>query len=100
MCLVPGVVFHCTQCLKGFSEHNYDVPCLPVLVMHNSAFISFQDMTHVFEKAQESESKRLMFFKEMLFATHKCLNISNDARYDEVCVCGRRQRQPVKISSF
>uniref|UniRef100_A0A0N7ZCU5 Protein kinase C and casein kinase substrate in neurons protein 1 n=1 Tax=Scylla olivacea TaxID=85551 RepID=A0A0N7ZCU5_SCYOL len=37
-----------------------------------------EDMTHVFEKAQESESKRLIFFKDMLFSTHKCLNISND----------------------
>ncbi|XP_066987697.1 protein kinase C and casein kinase substrate in neurons protein 1 isoform X8 [Macrobrachium rosenbergii] len=37
-----------------------------------------EEMTHVFEKAQEAESKRLMFFKDMLFATHKCLNISND----------------------
>lgn len=35
-------------------------------------------MIHVFDKAQEAESKRLMFFKDMLFATHKCLNISND----------------------
>ncbi|KAK3861886.1 hypothetical protein Pcinc_032193 [Petrolisthes cinctipes] len=38
-----------------------------------------EDMSHVFDKAQESESKRLQFFKEMLFATHKCLNISNDS---------------------
>lgn len=37
-----------------------------------------EEMTHVFEKAQEAESKRLFFFKDMLFATHKCLNISND----------------------
>ncbi|KAG0729972.1 Protein kinase C and casein kinase substrate in neurons protein 2 [Chionoecetes opilio] len=37
-----------------------------------------EDMTHVFEKSQESESKRLIFFKDMLFSTHKCLNISND----------------------
>ncbi|XP_068208945.1 protein kinase C and casein kinase substrate in neurons protein 1 isoform X3 [Palaemon carinicauda] len=37
-----------------------------------------EEMTHVFEKAQEAESKRLMFFKDMLFGTHKCLNISND----------------------
>ncbi|KAK4290583.1 hypothetical protein Pmani_026086 [Petrolisthes manimaculis] len=38
-----------------------------------------EDMSHVFDKAQESESKRLQFFKEMLFSTHKCLNISNDS---------------------
>ncbi|XP_069997805.1 protein kinase C and casein kinase substrate in neurons protein 1 isoform X8 [Penaeus vannamei] len=37
-----------------------------------------EEMIHVFDKAQEAESKRLMFFKDMLFATHKCLNISND----------------------
>lgn len=45
-----------------------------------------QDMTHVFEKAQESESKRLIFFKDMLFSTHKCLNISNDPRCDKLVV--------------
>lgn len=37
-----------------------------------------EEMTQVFEKAQEGEQKRLQFFKEMLFATHKCLNISED----------------------
>ncbi|XP_047500770.1 protein kinase C and casein kinase substrate in neurons protein 1-like isoform X4 [Penaeus chinensis] len=37
-----------------------------------------EEMIHVFDKAQEAESKRLMFFKDMLFAAHKCLNISND----------------------
>lgn len=68
--------------------------------MHISALVSFQDMTHVFEKAQESESKRLMFFKEMLFATHKCLNISNDARYDEVWEWLKAETASKDVSSF
>ena len=38
-------------------------------------------MTVVFEKSQEAEQKRLEFFKEMLFAAHKCLNIYVDNRY-------------------
>jgi len=37
-----------------------------------------EEMTQVFEKAQESEQKRLKFFKDMLFETHKCLNVSAD----------------------
>ncbi|XP_076056490.1 protein kinase C and casein kinase substrate in neurons protein Synd isoform X9 [Oratosquilla oratoria] len=37
-----------------------------------------EDMTQVYDKAQEGESGRLQFFKKMLFATHKCLNISID----------------------
>lgn len=36
-----------------------------------------EDMTVVFEKCQEFEEKRLNFVKEMLFAIHGCLNISN-----------------------
>ena len=41
----------------------------------------FQDMTHVFEKTQDSEQERLEFIKKMLFATHKCLNVSQDPRF-------------------
>ena len=39
-----------------------------------------EDMTEVFEKCQEFEEKRLVFFKEMLFAIHGCLNISADPK--------------------
>ncbi|CAG2104620.1 unnamed protein product [Medioppia subpectinata] len=35
-----------------------------------------EDMTVVFEKCQEFEEKRLNFVKEMLFAIHGCLNLS------------------------
>lgn len=37
-----------------------------------------EDMTQVFERCQEMEDRRLRFFKEMLFAIHKCLDISTD----------------------
>ncbi|XP_071453206.1 protein kinase C and casein kinase substrate in neurons protein 1 isoform X2 [Hetaerina americana] len=37
-----------------------------------------EDMAVVFEKCQKVEALRLQFFKETLFATHKCLNISQD----------------------
>ncbi|XP_071512649.1 protein kinase C and casein kinase substrate in neurons protein 1 isoform X7 [Panulirus ornatus] len=50
--------------------------CLKEISDFNPKYI--EDMTHVFEKAQEAESKRLIFCKDMLFATHKCLNVSND----------------------
>nr|XP_053636631.1 protein kinase C and casein kinase substrate in neurons protein 1-like isoform X4 [Cherax quadricarinatus] len=56
-------------------REKYDV-CLNEISEYNPKYI--EEMTHVFEKAQEAESKRLIFFKDMLFATHKCLNISND----------------------
>ncbi|XP_069187919.1 protein kinase C and casein kinase substrate in neurons protein 1 isoform X6 [Procambarus clarkii] len=56
-------------------REKYDV-VLHEISEYNPKYI--EEMTHVFEKAQEAESKRLIFFKDMLFATHKCLNISND----------------------
>lgn len=37
-----------------------------------------EDMTAVFEKCQEMEDKRLLFFKEMLFGVHECLNFSKE----------------------
>lgn len=42
---------------------------------YNSKYI--EEMTDVFNKCQESEDKRLKFFKEILFSIHTCLNISN-----------------------
>jgi len=35
-----------------------------------------EDMTMVYDKSDEHEAKRLVFFKEMLFGVHKCLDIS------------------------
>ncbi|KAF8786693.1 protein kinase C and casein kinase substrate in neurons protein 1-like isoform X1 [Argiope bruennichi] len=43
-----------------------------------------EDMTVVFDKCQEFEEKRLDFFKEMLFAIHRCLNISTDAELPQI----------------
>lgn len=43
-----------------------------------------EDMTHVFEKCQEMENKRLKFFKEMLFGIHKCLDVSKDPKLREI----------------
>lgn len=39
-----------------------------------------EEMREVFEKCQEFEEKRLVFFKEILFSIHNCLNISNDPK--------------------
>ncbi|KAG7155510.1 kinase C and casein kinase substrate in neurons protein 2-like [Homarus americanus] len=56
-------------------REKYEI-CLREISDYNPKYL--EEMTHVFDKAQEAESKRLIFFKDMLFATHKCLNISND----------------------
>ncbi|XP_050427812.1 protein kinase C and casein kinase substrate in neurons protein 1 isoform X2 [Adelges cooleyi] len=37
-----------------------------------------EDMTVVFDRCQETEARRLQFFKDTLFTIHKCLNISQD----------------------
>lgn len=36
------------------------------------------DMTEVFEKCQEFEEKRLVFFQDTFFSIHNCLNIASD----------------------
>jgi len=37
-----------------------------------------EDMTKVFDKCQQMETERLIFFKEVLFNVHRGLNISQD----------------------
>ena len=37
-----------------------------------------EDMTEVFDRCQQMETERLIFFKEVLFNIHKGLNISQD----------------------
>lgn len=39
-----------------------------------------EDMTEVFDKCQQMETQRLVFFKEVLFNIHKGLNISQNPR--------------------
>ncbi|XP_059480691.1 protein kinase C and casein kinase substrate in neurons protein 1 isoform X3 [Neocloeon triangulifer] len=43
-----------------------------------------EDMTVVFEKCQENEAQRLLFFKEILFSIHKHLNISQDPTLPQI----------------
>ncbi len=37
-----------------------------------------EDMKTVFNECQDMEAKRLQFFKDVLFAVHKYLNVSQD----------------------
>lgn len=39
-----------------------------------------EEMKDVFEKCQDFEEKRLLFFKEVLYSIHSTLNISNDPK--------------------
>lgn len=43
--------------------------------------IYIEEMTSVFAKCQSMEETRLLYFKNILFSIHKCLNISQDPRY-------------------
>lgn len=43
-----------------------------------------EEMTFVFNECQEMERKRLMFFKQMLFGIHHCLDLSQDHRFAEI----------------
>lgn len=36
------------------------------------------DMEVVFDRCQAMESQRLIFFKQLLFSVHKCLNITQN----------------------
>ena len=40
-----------------------------------------EDMSLVFQKSDQNEEKRLVFFKEMLFGVHKCLDTSQNVQY-------------------
>ena len=48
-----------------------------------------EDMSEVFEKCQETEERRLQYFKEMLYGIHACLDISNDPRWVTTVPAGR-----------
>ncbi|CAE1254400.1 PACSIN [Acanthosepion pharaonis] len=43
-----------------------------------------EEMTFVFNECQEMERRRLMFFKQMLFGIHHCLDLSQDHRFAEI----------------
>ena len=51
---------------------------LAEITQYNPKYI--EDMREVFDKCQEMEAKRLTFFKEAMFAIHKCINISEKPR--------------------
>lgn len=40
-----------------------------------------EDMQEVFDKCQQMEAQRLVFFKDVLFNIHKGLNVSQEPRY-------------------
>lgn len=46
---------------------------------YNQTYID--DMTAVFDKCQEAEKTRLLFFKDILFAIHSTLDITKDPRW-------------------
>ncbi|XP_074659847.1 protein kinase C and casein kinase substrate in neurons protein 1-like isoform X3 [Tubulanus polymorphus] len=52
------------------------------LKAYNPKYI--EDMTDVYEKCQEMESKRLQFFKEMLFGIHSCVTISDNLDFPQI----------------
>uniref|UniRef100_A0A1L8DME7 Putative adaptor protein pacsin n=1 Tax=Nyssomyia neivai TaxID=330878 RepID=A0A1L8DME7_9DIPT len=49
---------------------------------YNPVYI--EDMTSVFEKCQQMEETRLQFFKQVLFAIHKSLNISQEPSLPQI----------------
>lgn len=49
---------------------------LAEITAYNPRYI--EDMTGVFDRCQQMEAQRLVFFKEVLFSFHKCLNISQE----------------------
>ena len=40
-----------------------------------------EDMTQVFNKCQDREAERLIFFRDTMFILQKCLNVSADPAY-------------------
>ncbi|XP_064634663.1 protein kinase C and casein kinase substrate in neurons protein 1-like isoform X2 [Lineus longissimus] len=49
---------------------------------YNAKYI--EEMKDVFDQCQDSEQKRLQFFKEMLYGVHKCLNISDNEEFPRI----------------
>lgn len=63
------------------SKEKYEL-ALQELQKYNPIYI--EDMKSVFIKCQEMEETRLNFFKEVLFSVHKCVNISQEPRYEDI----------------
>jgi len=57
------------------TREKYD-SALQEITAYNPKYI--EDMREVFDKCQEMEAKRLKFFKQVMFAIHKCINISEN----------------------
>jgi hypothetical protein len=55
---------------------------LQEITAYNPKYI--EDMREVFDKCQEMEAKRLKFFKEAMFAIHKCINISEKPELPQI----------------
>ncbi|BFZ15746.1 hypothetical protein BsWGS_18785 [Bradybaena similaris] len=49
---------------------------------YNSKYI--EDMTEVYKKCQEFEQKRIEFFKKTFFQIHQCLDLSVDAKFNQI----------------
>ncbi|CAH1787194.1 unnamed protein product [Owenia fusiformis] len=64
------------------STHSKYEAALNDINSYNAKYM--EDMTEVFDKCQEFEEKRLIFFKEMLFGIHKCLDISSNPIYSQI----------------
>lgn len=48
--------------------------------------VYMENMIGVFQQAQEMESRRLTFFKEMFYGVHKCLDISHSPTMDGIYI--------------
>jgi len=46
--------------------------------------VYMEDMSNVFKKCQDMEQTRLVFFKEVLFSIHKCLDITKDTNLPQI----------------
>ncbi|XP_041968985.1 protein kinase C and casein kinase substrate in neurons protein 1 isoform X3 [Aricia agestis] len=55
---------------------------LAEITAYNPRYI--EDMTGVFERCQQMEAQRLIFFKDVLFSFHKCLDISKEPTLPQI----------------
>ncbi|KAG9510985.1 Protein kinase C and casein kinase substrate in neurons protein 2 [Fragariocoptes setiger] len=55
---------------------------LETISQYNQKYVD--EMTIVFEKFKDFEEKRLIFFKDILFSIHSCLNISTDPELPQI----------------